>query len=131
MKIEVTALYTSLLGLLFWVLSARVMWWRFYTGVGAGDDGDPSRAGMIRAHANFFEYVPICLLLLANLELGKVDPVWLHALGVGLLVARVLHAVGMSRTPGVSFGRRVGTALNMIVLGVGSLLCLGLALGPF
>ena len=42
MKIEVTALYTSLLGLLFWVLSARVMWWRFYTGVGAGDDGDPA-----------------------------------------------------------------------------------------
>ena len=127
MNIETTALYTGLLGLLFWALSARVMWWRFSTGVVVGDQDDPSKTGMIRAHANFFEYVPITLLMIALLELGEFASPWLHSLGAGLLVARLLHAVGMSRTPGVSLGRRVGTALTMVVMGVAALLCLGLA----
>ena len=128
MTLDITALYAGLLGVLFWLLSARVMWWRFSTGVVVGDENDPSKTGMIRAHANFFEYVPICLILLALLELSALSSLWLHLIGGGLLMARVLHAIGMSRTPGVSFGRRVGTALNMGVLGLAAVLCLWVAL---
>ena len=119
----VTALYAGLLGLIFAVLSGRVMLWRFSSGVVAGDGGHESKAAMIRAHANFFEYVPICLVMLAVLELNGMSSAWLHALGGLLVLARVLHGVGMSWTIGVSVGRRVGTALTMVVLISSALAC--------
>jgi hypothetical protein len=119
-----TTLYAGLLGLVFAALSGQVMWWRFSTGVVAGDAGDESKMAMIRAQANFFEYVPICLVLLMLLELNGLAAVWSHALGAGLVVARVLHGVGMTRTLGISFGRRVGTALTMAVLLAAATMCL-------
>ena len=123
----VTTLYAGLLALVFAGLSARVMLWRFFSGVVSGDDGDESKAAMVRAHANFSEYVPICLVLMAALELNGLGAAWLHTLGGGLLLARLLHGVGMSRTLGVSFGRRVGTALTMLVLVAGAIISVSTA----
>jgi uncharacterized membrane protein YecN with MAPEG domain len=50
-----------------------------------------------RTHANFAEYVPLSLLFLALLELAQAPPALLAALGTTLVLARLSHAVGMSR----------------------------------
>ena len=84
--------------------------------IGLGDGGDKELARKIRVHANFVEHVPMALLLLALLEMNGLAQLAVWALGGALLVARVMHAVGLSRTGGYSFGRFWGTALTWLVL---------------
>ena len=121
----ICALYAGILGLMYCALSGRIMLWRFMNAdaVVAGGQADETKLGMIRAHANFFEFVPLALILIAIAEQGRVAPVWIHLLGGGLVVARLAHAIGVSRTPGVSLGRRVGAGLTMLVLGAASIGC--------
>ena len=121
---KVTALYAGILGVMYLFLSARIMLWRFFTGVVQGDGEGDSHRGVIRAHANFFEYVPLTLLLILLVDFSSADDRLIHGLGAGLVVARLLHAVGMYQTDGVSIGRRVGTALTVVVLAVAAALCI-------
>lgn len=89
---------------------------RFGVGIGSGSAAGEqenkqvlSRA--IRAHANAVEYLPIAILLLALAELTGMTALWLHGLGIVLLVSRVLHAWGLSHSSGKSLGRFWGTLL--------------------
>jgi len=50
----------------------------------------------IRTHANFSEYIPLCLILLAGLEMQGVKQKWLHIIAGTLVLARLAHAVGMN-----------------------------------
>src|SRR5690349_14181318 len=109
---QVTAFYAALLGLLVVVLAFRVVQFRWTRKVGIGDGGDRDMLRRIRAHANAIENVPMALLLLLLLELTNMDRAWLHGFGIALVVARLLHAFGLSRSAGTSFGRLVGTALT-------------------
>jgi hypothetical protein len=118
----VTPFYAGLLALWFFVLSARVMQ-RRQGGIWLGDGGDPRMLGVIRGHANFAEYVPLILLLMAMLELGRTSIYVLHALGIALLVARLLHGYALGFTDFFKFGRFVGAGLTMIVLLVAAALC--------
>ncbi|MGD8476722.1 MAG: MAPEG family protein, partial [Burkholderiales bacterium] len=67
--LTVTALYSGSLALWFLVLSARVVA-RRRTGIYLGDGGDASMQRLVRGHANFAEYVPLALIMLAVLELA-------------------------------------------------------------
>lgn len=105
---HITGLYAALSALLVLVLAIGVSMSRRANRTGIGDGGHPELALRIRAHANAVEYLPLALLLLLLLELGQTRPVLLHAFGILLVVARVLHAVGLSRGGGVSAGRLYG-----------------------
>ncbi len=118
----VTPFYAGLLGFWFLVLSARVVQ-RRQDGITLGDGGDPRMLRVIRGHANFAEYVPLILLLMALLELGHTSTYVLHALGIGLLVARLLHGFALSFTQHFRFGRFYGAALTFLVLAVAAALC--------
>jgi uncharacterized membrane protein YecN with MAPEG domain len=118
----VTPFYAGLLALWFFVLSARVMQ-RRQDGIWLGDGGDPRMLRVIRGHGNFAEYVPLILLLMAMLELGRTSIYVLHALGIALLVSRLLHGYALGFTEFFKFGRFVGAALTMIVLLVAAILC--------
>jgi uncharacterized membrane protein YecN with MAPEG domain len=48
----------------------------------------------MRRHGNFVEYVPMMMIMLGALELNGASPMLLHGLGVGLITARLLHAIG-------------------------------------
>ncbi len=50
----------------------------------------------MRVHANFAEYVPFALLLIALLELNKANSLLLIGLCSALLVGRLVHAYGVS-----------------------------------
>jgi uncharacterized protein len=118
----ITPLYAGLLAILFLALSIRVIQKR--TNVSLGDGGDPELLRRIRGHGNFAEYVPLMLLMMALLEYGGALPSWLlHALGITLVVARVLHGIALSFTTKWKFGRFYGTLLSFIVLLVLALLC--------
>jgi len=118
----ITSFYAGLLALWFLVLSSRVVQ-RRQGGVTLGDGGDPGMLRLIRGHANFAEYVPLILLLMALLELGHTSKYVLHAAGIALLLARLLHGYALSFTRKFWFGRFYGAALTFMILLVCGVLC--------
>ena len=119
----VTPIYAGLLALLFFVLSLRVVKLRGH-GASLGDGGNPVLLRRIRAHGNFAEYVPFILLMMGMLELSHFSSYLLHALGVTLVIARLLHAYALLFTEKFKFGRFWGTALTFMLLFVCGALCL-------
>ena len=126
---KVTPLYAAALAVWFVVLSARVILRRGAARIPLGDGGDKTMQRRIRAQANFAEYVPLALVLMALLEISNVSPYVLHALGATLLAARLLHGYALSFTPQFRFGRVWGTALTFLVLLAASALDVQAALG--
>ncbi|MGF6710020.1 putative membrane protein YecN with MAPEG domain [Luteibacter sp. W1I16] len=121
---RITGLYAALLALLTLCLAARVMWLRRRTRIGLGDGGDRAVACAVRSHGNATEYVPLALLLLLVLELNQTLPALLHAFGIALVLARIVHAIGLSRTPGYSAGRAAGAAITLLVIAAMALMLL-------
>ena len=126
MLLTITPLYAGLLGLLYFVLTFRVVGGRVGKGAPSlGDGGDPQMLRAIRGHANFNEYVPLILLMMAMLEIGGVYSRWvLHAIGIALLLARIGHGIALSFTRNWVIGRAGGALLTFLLLLVVSLLCL-------
>jgi hypothetical protein len=113
---HITGIYIALAVLLMLLLAARVVWLRNTRKIALGDGGLPELERAIRAHANAEEYLPLALLLLLVIELDQVRPDLVHGFGIVLLVARALHAWGLSRSSGRSFGRAVGIVLTWLVM---------------
>jgi hypothetical protein len=118
----VTPLYAGILTLWFVLLSVRVVNLRS-RGILFGDNGDVSVVRVIRAQANFAEYVPLALLLMGFLEVSRYSIYLLHALGLTLLVGRLLHGCALSFGWNMRGGRIAGAALTFIVLLIEALLC--------
>lgn len=113
---KIAGLYAALLALLVVGLSVRIALYRMRHRIGLGDGGDKRLLRLIRAHGNAVEYIPLGIVLLVLLELCGATATGLHLAGAGLLVARVMHAVGVSGHPGVSVGRSGGAGLTFLVL---------------
>lgn len=129
MSYPVTAVYAALLALLLIGLSARVSVLRRRGRVSLGHGDNPALERAIRVHGNFVEFVPLALILLLLLEAARPGAVWLHGFGLALLLGRLLHAWGLARVEGVSFGRFWGSALTWLMMVGAALLNLWLALG--
>ena len=112
----VSFLYAGLLGLLLITLSTQVVLARrrYRVGLGAGTEEGLEQA--IRVQANFTEYVPFAVLLLVLAEITGLPGTAVHGAGILLLASRVLHAIGLSQSPGRSFGRFYGTAGTWLVI---------------
>jgi uncharacterized membrane protein YecN with MAPEG domain len=91
----ITAAYAAVLALLFAALSAWVIAGRVKFRVHHGDGGAAMLNRRIRAHANFSEYVPMILGLVGLLEASGASRAVIHALLLVLLVARIMHPIGM------------------------------------
>ncbi len=113
---KILALYSGLLSLVFIFLSYKVASYRKKFKVGIGDGENSNLAKAIRVHANFIEYVPLALLLLAIFEINRGHPWVAHGAGIVLIVARVMHAYGLGKSKGSSFGRVAGTSLSWLVI---------------
>ena len=77
----VTALYAALLALLLLLLARSTILRRQTARILLGDGADEPLQRRIRAHANFAEYAPLGLILLALCEAQGAPPLVLHALG--------------------------------------------------
>ena len=117
-----TGLYAGLCGLWFIWLSWKVIVERRRSKVGLGDGGDPDLQRAIRVHANFVEYTPLALVLLALIDVMGADDLLVHGFGAALVLARVLHAQGLGSNAGYSRGRYFGTLGTWLVIAGLSLL---------
>lgn len=94
-----TAFWAALLAPVFLWLSLRVIGLRRRGGIAIGTGGDPALERAMRAQANFAEYVPFALLLMALAEAGGAPGWAIHPLGAALLAGRVAHGWGIAREP--------------------------------
>lgn len=109
----------GLLGLLAVALTASVGRLRTAKKIYLGDGGDPELLTAIRAHGNFMEFVPLCLVLIYMV--GDFHGFWTVAiLSLVLLVARVLHAGGLLGF--IPLGRMLGATATTLILAVASAL---------
>lgn len=118
----ITGFYAGLLGLwlVFLILSVVALRRKYRVGLGDGGEKELSRA--IRVHGNFTETVPLVLILMGAMEYAAaLPPAGLHVYGAALVLSRVLHWHGISRSSTVSFGRTVGTVIVTLLLAAGAL----------
>jgi uncharacterized membrane protein YecN with MAPEG domain len=123
----ITAFYASLLAVLFLFLSIRVIGWRRQQRVELGHGEDSELLRRMRVHANFAEYVPFTLLLMALAESMAPPRPFVHLVGVTLVAGRLLHAYGLSQTPHILRYRVWGMTLTLAALGIAALICFSLS----
>ena len=113
----ITLLFAAALGLLNLWLSIRTGMLRVRGKASIGDGGDPLLLARMRAHANFVEYVPMALILMALIELIVGHSTILWAVGSLLVVGRLIHPFGMERAAPNPF--RVGGILITYLVTLG------------
>lgn len=126
----ITAFYAALLALFFVFLSFRVIGWRRLKSVELGHGEDSQLLRRMRVHANFAEYVPFTLLLMAIAESMTAPRPLIHVAGLILIAGRLMHAYGLSQTPHILRLRVGGMILTFTALALSAIICLLLSL-PF
>jgi uncharacterized membrane protein YecN with MAPEG domain len=121
-------LYIGLSGLLLFLVSLRVTLLRRKHRVALGSGGNADLERACRAQANFVEYTPIFLLVLAGLAFAREPVFTIHALGLLFLAGRIVHAWAMYQDgPNHLRGRPVGMLLTWGPLIVASVMLIGIA----
>lgn len=123
----ITTLYAGLLALVFVVLSFRTIGARRAARVEIGDGSDRELLRRMRVHANFAEYVPLALILMALAETLKSGALLLHGIGLTLLVGRIVHAYALSQSPHILRLRVAGMVATLTALMAAAATCLALA----
>ena len=127
-RIEVATLYVGLNILILLTLIVLVIIQRQKHKCAIGDGGHTSLMLAIRAHANAIEVIPVTLVgFVALASIGASAPT-IHILGATLTAGRVLHAYGLSRSGGTSFGRMSGMLLSLAAMAGTAIMCLRAAL---
>lgn len=129
--ITITPFYAALAALLLVYLSIRVIRLRRSQKVAIGDGENPLLRRAMRVQANFTEYAPLTLLLIAFAELQGVQGFIIHLLAASLIVARTLHAYGVAQdTENLRF-RVLGMVVTFFVLIASALVNLGVSLASW
>jgi uncharacterized protein len=122
---HILVLTTGILGVIFFALTVWVVTYRNKTKLMLGDgsgSSDPNMQGLqvaVRAHANFAEFVPLILLILAGLAHEGANSIFFLLLCAALVLGRILHPIGIRiLTPNVP--RAVGAMLTWAVLLIAS-----------
>lgn len=97
----------------FW-LAIRVGLARQAAKVSIGDGGDTRLIARMRAQANFVEYAPFVLILIALIELAAGTHWWLAAAAALFVLARIVHPLGMDSI--WKPGRAIGVVLTFLIL---------------
>lgn len=127
----VTGVYAAVLALIYAGLSGWVIGGRVTENQLHGDGGGPQLARRIRIHANFAEYVPFTLLLIALLEMQGAGRTAIHVLLIALLAARVAHPFGMlapENSPRQFACRGGGIIVTLLVMAAAAVMLLARAL---
>ncbi|MDE0054694.1 MAG: MAPEG family protein [Gammaproteobacteria bacterium] len=120
MIVPITALYAALLVAVLVCLTTRIGLLRAKTRISILDGGNDRVAVEMRRHGNFAEHVPLILVLMAIVEINGGSPVFLHVVGIALVICRVAHPLGLHRDrvqAPLRLVGAVGTSLITIALG--------------
>ena len=111
----ITMVYAGVLAIMYACLTAYVAAGRYKYRVGLGNGGNTELTQRVRIHGNFAEHVPFALFLIFLVDYAQYSPVIVHVLGIVLVIARVMHALGIASSPGASVGRFGGTMLTILI----------------
>ncbi len=126
--LAIAAVYLALNAILLFVLALNVGLRRgAQKQLQPGDMGDARLTRAIRAHANFAEYAPLVMLMLAAMAMLGAPVLWLHVIGGGFTAGRVAHAFGMMADKHPNAVRFVGNLTTGLALLLGAAACLCLA----
>ena len=119
MTLIITPFYAALCAFFYIFMAKQVInnRWKFKKGLGVVE-GDLEQT--VRAHGNFSEYAPLALMMIAFLELQYWRMEVIHGLGAVLLIARVLHYIGLAKSNGPSKARFYGMVGTFLVLATSS-----------
>lgn len=117
-EFNVVGLYASINFALYIYLAARIIAVRRSKKIGIGGGGDSELDLRIRVHGNAAEYMPFGLIGLILLSAIGVHSYILHGIGIFFTIGRILHAYGLSKSRGATFGRLVGMVLTLSSLGI-------------
>lgn len=117
----ISGFYTGILGIIFLILSYNVIFKRLKYKIGIGSGNNHKLEKSIRIQGNFIEYVPITLIMLFLCEINQgfyyADLFYfIHSMGAMLVVARILHAIGLTKTSKRSYPRAIGIILTHFVI---------------
>jgi len=115
-SLPITAVFTFIFALFIFYLMLRVVNMRKKYKVGYGSSKQEPLKMAISAHSNAIENIPLALFLMMLLEIGQANQILLIVLGSIFLMARLVHAIGLSKSVGVSFGRTYGTIISWFVV---------------
>lgn len=125
---QLLAVYAALLAILFVILSVRTLRLRRRLQIAVGDAGDQTLLRAVRAHANFAEYVPLCLIMIFLCAQQGASAWVIHALCASLLLGRAAHAYGVSQIDEDFRFRVAGMSLTFSVLVIAACILLVSAL---
>ncbi len=110
MQLAITAFYAGLLALFALYLSFLAGGFRGKTGISIlyGEPVNMELAQRVRRHQNFLEYVPMIIILMAVIEINGGSRIFLHVVGVALIISRIAHAVGLKHDDMSHIGRLIG-----------------------
>lgn len=92
---EITILFTAILGIMFFGLSLRTILGRGKNKVNLGTGNSDDMLRRVRTHANFAEYIPLLLIIMGLLEYQGVSDTLLYAFGTIVVIGRILHFYGL------------------------------------
>lgn len=118
----VTTLYAGILGLIYLALAFFTIQGRFKYRINLGAGDNENMEKRVRIHGNFAEYAPFALLLMLLVEVDGAAEWIIHALGISLVIGRILHPVGIFFKFGPSIGRTGGMILTLGVILIASVL---------
>lgn len=114
--LPVSLTFAGALALLVLWLAYRISRVRMSGKVMVGDGGNPLLLARMRAQANFVEYTPFVLILMALIEMAGGSAWGLRGVGLVYVVARVLHAFGMDKMTMPNPLRAIGALVTWAVL---------------
>ena len=115
MILPITLVSAAASGLINLWLALRTAQVRRAGRVELGDGGNQALLCRMRAHANFTEYAPTVVILMALIELAHGPSTWLWVAGIAFILGRLLHPFGLERS-GANLFRAGGIGLTWLVL---------------
>ena len=113
--LPVTLVFAGAAALINLWLAFRVVAIRRRAKVLHGDGDNVLLLCRMRAQANFVEYAPFVLILMALIELAGGSKSWLWGIGAAFTVARLVHMLGMDAQKQGPL-RAAGACLTWVVL---------------
>lgn len=114
MELPITSLLAGAAAILLVLLSFPIANHRRKNQLSSGDGGDDRFNRMIRAQANFTEYMPVGLIVIGLTEMGGAAQLTVCGLAAMLAVGRLLHPFGLIANQ--LWARALGMVLTLLAL---------------
>lgn len=116
---SITIFYTSILVIIFLILSVLAITARVKSGINLGLSGEyDDLTKKVRAHGNFTEYIPLAIIMLLLAESAKLPGIALHIYGIGLVLGRLVHAFGIYSGKTKIPYRVIGMSMTLTLMSV-------------